>query len=341
MEKWIRKWEDRIGEVISQNSIIVGVVLFILVVVICVLGRGKSWLLPCGGVIGGCVALYQWYSDRRVKRAELLKELLFKFNEFDIEKLLRSEVGVEQSESDEAYFDLFSFLSYVCHLYRASVLTDGEFSSLKWDIVKVLENKYVLKLLVDAYDGVRKGDRPYHDLVKVGEENCTELFARLYGQLLYFGKCTSEDVGIEEGGSAVRQNTDVCVVAGMSFPTHLSVLNGIFHLGYRAHMRGGAVVGKNKLVWFANMINKVPPVDARDAWYNDWDESKGVIHEYWPSNEGGSDPKEKVRYAFGKYLGEHGVEYRFLGVFVFEGIDESKKCRKFKLVRKEILKSDL
>lgn len=331
MEKWIRSWEDRIGETISQNSILVGVVLVVLVVVICALGYGQSWLVPCGGVIGGCIALYQWHSDRRVKRAELLKELLFKYNEFDIEQLLRSESGTKQSKTDEVYFDLFSFLSYVCHLYRSSVLTDREFSSLKWDVVKILENRYVLELISDAYDGTRKEDSPYHDLVKVGEENCIETFARCYGDLVRSGKCTFTD-----------NRGDVLISAGDSFPNHLSVLNGVFYLGYRAHRRSVAVVGKNKLVWFANMINGVPPVGRRAGWYNDWDGSKNILREYWPSNEQGElVPKDEIRYTFGKYAKERGIEYRFLGVFKFVRIDAENQCRVYSRERTEITKSDL
>ena len=151
MKNWIQNIEEKAGEFFSSHVILICGVLVVVTGAICVTGHGGSWLTPCGAIVGACIAMYQWASDRRVKRSELLNELVTRFSKFDIEKMIHPSDDPDRTvtepyravSEDEGMFDLLTFLSYVCHLYRSYVISKREFSSLQWDIVKVLESDLV------------------------------------------------------------------------------------------------------------------------------------------------------------------------------------------------------
>ena len=305
-------------------------------------------------LIGGTFALIKWREDRAVTRAEHLERLLKRYGELGVKQKLKdleevefeSECEDQPSSQSESFTEVFDFLSYVYYLNANGVITNCEFAMFRHEIVSFLENEKVKDCIRTTWQGIQgrgRGDA-FGGLVECGARICNG-FAREFYQKLLDGSV--ENAQCQRAGEKQLINgsgNETLVKSGDVFRTHLDVLNGIFRMDYLAHMRGAARVGKNKLVWFANMINDVPPIGKRDIWYNEWDETEGVIREYWPSDAEERvkpAPKEELRYAFGKYLGKHSVEYRFLGVFTFIGVDKDIRCREFKLQRKEILKNDL
>lgn len=326
MTKWIHKLGDWIGEWITQNIVIIGILLTVGVFAICILGHGRSWLLPCGATIGGCVALYQWSSDRKVKRAELLREILGKLDALNIDSLtdgIGEYGGKDGAEAELA--DALTFLSYVCHLKRSYVLSRREFDSLKWNIVKILEKERVFDLIRVAYQDEKRrpSDMPYYDLVMEGTANCKAGFAEAYRELLRGKK--DVDIRYEEKSKVVYEERKVIDFIGSEkrYRTHLDVLNGIFNMGYRAHMRGGARLGSGEIVWFPKYVldEKMLTDQDKRGWHNVVSENGDSIKEFWPEGECWTDDSYHrdghVRMVFGMNMSKEGDSrsYVFLGVF--------------------------
>lgn len=328
MKNWIQNIEEKAGEFFSSHIILICGVLVVVTGAICVTGHGGSWLTPCGAIVGACIAMYQWASDRRVKRSELLNELVTRFSKFDIEKMIHPSDDPDLTvtepyravSEDEGMFDLLTFLSYVCHLYRSYVISKREFSSLQWDIVKVLESDLVYRFVHNVYGGVRiAADRPYHDLLVVGSQYCNDRYQVLYQELIE-GK-------IVEGGHILNRSQEggaescdhVSLIDGEKhYKNHLEILNGIFHMGYRGHMRGIARLPDGNSVWFPKYtISDNVKVNETNNWVNVMSNDGVEIMEFWPSRMKieKDRPTGELRYAFGMNVGLREEYYKFLGVF--------------------------
>ena len=347
--KKLKYIEDKVSEFVTDHIVLVCLILVLMVAVICITGHGKSWLAYCGAVIGGCVAFYQWIADRRIKRSELLNELIRRFSDFDIEKIVHSEdFGVAGVEED--LFDLLTFMSYVCHLYRTNILTKREFASLKWDVVKVLEVQSVFKIVLDAYCEVSKeDDRPYHDLLMIGRECCNEQFKIAYRDLLSGEK----DVKIpmtpraqEESLKTDDKSLVDKVGSGKKYKNHLEILNGIFNMGYRGHMKGAAKLSENISVWFPKYLSKMPAECNENEWVNVLQDDGVTLNEFWPRSHkvGDFHNQGEIRYVFGSKA-ERWDGYLFLGVYRFVGVvkmsGNEKEHYHFERVKCELTEEDV
>lgn len=338
MAKWIHKLGDWIGEWITQNIVVIGFMLTVGVFAICMLGHGRSWLLPCGATLGGCVALYQWCSDRKVKRAELLREILEKLDAINIDSLIDGigEYGGKDGAEAELA-DALTFLSYVCHLKRSYVLSRREFDSLKWDVVKILEKRETFDVIQDAYrdDKRRSSDMPYYDLVMEGAAYCKAGFAEAYRELLRGKK--DVEIRYEEKNKVVYGKRKVVDFVGSEkcYRAHLDVLNGIFNMGYRAHMRGGARLSSGEIVWFPKYVldEKMLTDQDKRGWHNVVSENGDSIKEFWSEGEYWADDSYHrnghVRIVFGMNVSKEADSrsYKFLGVF--KQVKKDKECYLF------------
>lgn len=308
--------------------------LYLAVIVSVVTGfalRGKGFgiyeiLTMIGCILAASFALIQWDSDRRVKRAELLNNLTKELTSLKINELAKK---LEESDEDEEsviegqIVDKLAFLSYVAYLGETRVLSNAEFDALRLDMVRNLESKTVIELVSDACAGNSKCDfLPYSYLLKYGVENCRKDVADKYMQLLQTAAEHKED-------EYDKQNSDGSCVDSINsnkfYRTHAVVLNDVFGLNYRAHMRGSAKLPDGSLVWFPKYREEkggglMPRNDGR--WANILDE-KGNLLEYWPKGdeikkERVEKLKGKTRYAFGMNIEEQEKGYKFLGVYKYK-----------------------
>lgn len=339
----IQRLEDEIGEWMSANIVLVCTLLIAGVGVLCLTGHGNSWLLPCGGVIGGCMVMYQWYSDRRIKRSELLRELVVEFNKYNVEELLRDGDGDLACE-EETLFDLLTFLTHVCHLNLSLVLSKEEYNSLKWDILKVLQNIGVFNLIKEVYNGREIDDCPYHDLLKVAVRDCKEPFKAAYSSLLKHE--LDVEVALEVGHklTAVKERGQIVdwIGSGRTYKNHLEVLNGIFNLGYLAHMRGGARLLDGTIVWFPKFVSEGARESVRIGdWTNELSKDGKVMVEIGFICR--KDLKYHVinsrRIVFGMDVGKSETTYRFLGIFKLA--KEEGQRYVYELTNENLLVSDV
>ena len=339
----VQRVEDEFGEWMSANIVLVCTLLIVGVGVLCLTGHGKSWLLPCGGVIGGCMVMYQWYSDRRIKRSELLRELVVEFNKYNVEELLRDGDGDLACE-EETLYDLLTFLTHVCHLKLSLAISKKEYNSLKCDMLKVLQNIYVFNLIKEVYGGCEIDDCPYHDLLKVAARDCKEPFKKAYSSLLKHKLDVEVDLEVGHKLTAVKEREQIVdwIGSGRTYKNHLEVLNGIFNLGYLAHMRGGARLLNGTIVWFPKFVSEGAAKSVRIGdWSNKLSKDGKVMFEIGFAS--GKDLKYHVinslRIVFGMDVGKNETSYRFLGVFKLAKIEDQRYV--YELTNEKLLVSDV
>ena len=289
-------------------------------------------LYAIGAVLAASVALIQWASDRRVKRAELLDQLIEKITTIDPNSLRGSESreseSVKAALQEKELTDKLAFLSYVAYLEATGILSDDEFSALRLDLVRILENRIVLELIVDACRG-NKGSKniPYRYLVQYGALNCEPTSRTEYKALLDIRRNVQPHEGHGAvAGTELQQQPSEGVIdtvsSGRTYATHLDVLNGIFRLGYRAHMRGGATLPDGRVVWFPKYYDSASrkQVEGHPAkWLNILDAKEGVLSEYWPlAAEPRTTWHKGPRYVFGMDMSGSPLVYRFLGIYKYE-----------------------
>ena len=327
----IRKIGHKVDEQISAYA------LYLAVIVSAVIG----WLLRREGVgmqeilaVIGCIlaasfALIQWDSGRRVKRAELLNNLINKLAQVKSNLKAKEGSNLESDDEDinkvdEKVVDQLIFLSYIAYLGEMCVLSGSEFNALRLDLISIMENGRFHDLIISACKDGRKGlFIPYEYLVSYGASHCNATFAKDYKALL-----RGDNVMPSENQKPDHVIDEVS--CSKWYRNHLEVLNGIFMFGYRAHMRGSAELPDGSLVWFPKYYNEGSEclINSKNAtkWINILDE-KGNLLEYWPKGdeikkERVEKLKGKTRYAFGMNLEEQDKGYKFLGVYQYK---ESKE----------------
>lgn len=319
----------------------------------------RATVYAVGAILASFIALIQWASSRRVKRVELVDRLIEKITAIDPNSLA---AALGEADSGKAALqekdltDKLAFLSYIAYLKKTDVLPDDEFNALRLDLVRILENGIVLDLIDNACSGNKDSKYiPYFYLLQYGAENCESTSANKYKKLLAIrGDIRPHEEHGAVAGSKLQQQLSNPVVnseerrekkdvgekkysvqtgevldtasSGKTYDTHLDVLNGIFKLGYRAHMRAGATLLDGREVWFPKYYDSVShPIQTGNCsdWINILNAKEGVILEYWPD---GIEPNEKTwnknyRYVFGKNLipqnRQGRLTYRFLGIYKF------------------------
>lgn len=321
----VRGWYKMVERWLSDYALIVSIVLLIFVAVFSS-GCKEKMICNMGAILAVSFAYLQWSTDRGVKRAELLRELISRFSGFHVEAIIHNEENEYDGET-ERMCSLLTFMSYVCQLRRSNVLSEHEFASLKWDFVKILEGGKVCKFIKDAYaQSSRVEDRPYHDLLVELHGNCKTSFRLEYQRLLEC--CGSEAEGVEIPPVDTVKKIDF-VGSEKRYANHLEVLNGIFNLGYRGHMQGAAMLPNGDAVWFPKYSTGKTPAVGQDKWSNFLSADGLELSEYLAENK----VRNKVyyregmkRYVFGRKMDGRAQQYQFLGVFEVEKEEESKVC---------------
>ena len=116
---------------------------------------------------------------------------------------------------------------------------------------------------------------------------------------------------------------------GMSYRTHLEVLNGIFNKGLLQHASGGSPLDENNIVWFPHIYKDKTAAGGR-LWYNTISDNGLELREHCTDAEkrfGGDKEKPKVfrRYVFAKFMDRNPNEYKFIGIFDFKKKEDAPK----------------
>lgn len=150
--------------------------------------RILTTIYAVGAILAASVALIQWASDRRVKRAELVDQLIEKITTIDPNSLLEvsgSGDTRELEKQDQEFSAKLSFLSYIAYLEATGILSDDEFNALRLDLVRILEHEKVSEMIEEACNGNKDSKYiPYFYLVKYGSENCKSTAAGTYKKIL-------------------------------------------------------------------------------------------------------------------------------------------------------------
>ena len=280
--------------------------------------RVRAMVYAAGAILASFMALIQWASGRRVKRAELVDRLIEKIETIDPNSLTEECESVdvkerekEREKHDQEFIAKLSFLSYIAYLQATGILSEDEFNALRLDLVRILEHEKVVGMIEEACNG-SKGSKyiPYSYLVRYGVTNCEPKSAGRYKAILdkkilvpqnaqmhkEMDRDKSEAVenagqnkglskrGGDDTGSGKEEVID-SVTSGKTYDTHVEVLNGIFKFSYRAHMRGCATLPDGRVVWFPkyyDSMRQVPIKVPSTEWVNILDSEKGVLSEYWP-----------------------------------------------------------
>lgn len=150
--------------------------------------RILTTIYAVGAILAASVALIQWASDRRVKRAELVDQLIEKITTIDPNSLLEvsgSGDTREAEKQDQEFSAKLSFLSYIAYLEATGILSDDEFNALRLDLVRILEHERVSDMIEDACRSNKDSKYiPYFYLVKYGAENCKSESVVKYKKIL-------------------------------------------------------------------------------------------------------------------------------------------------------------
>lgn len=308
--------------------------------------RIQAAVYATGAILASSVVLIQWESGVRVKRAELVDQLIDKMKTIDPNSLME-ECGsgdmIELEKQDQDFSAKLSFLSYTAYLEATGILSDDEFNALKLDLVRILEHVKVVGMIEEACNGNNAANKdantgskliPYRYLVKYGAANCKHGSAVRYKEILNRYESANHVPGnaeqtkdlAKEGSDDKAPDKDAVidsVTSGKTYGTHVEVLNGIFKLSYRAHMRGCAALPKGRMVWFPKYYDSSMQVSIKAPtaeWVNILDSQKGVLSEYWPLGIEMTEERldrwnKEPRYVFGMDKSRSPGVYRFLGVY--------------------------
>ena len=150
--------------------------------------RVRAAVYAAGTILASFMALIQWASGRRVKRAELVNRLIEKIETIDPNSLTEECESVDAKElekQDQEFIAKLSFLSYIAYLQATGILSDDEFNALRLDLVRILEHEKVVGMIEEACNG-SKGSKyiPYSYLVRYGVTNCEPKSAGRYKEIL-------------------------------------------------------------------------------------------------------------------------------------------------------------
>lgn len=341
MKKSIKEIEAFLIEWIPEYALSIA---FVLSVIVCIIQGLNLWtrLTAIGCIFSVIVTLAQWASARRVKRAELVDQL--------INKLVKIKTNSEEEPMDDTTEEAetrvykLAFLSYVAYLGETHVLSEAEFNALRLDLVSIMENGRIQELIVQACKNGGEGDFvPYKYLVQYGSKYCKKEIAEEYEKL--FKRSDNMNDKVDVLSDLTDEIDDVS--SSKTYKTHLDVLNVIFKFGYSAHMRGAARLPDGSMVWFPNYTvgeKREDAGDKTDSWVNVFNEKDNVILEYCPKDYELTDEKYKKRhygrrFAFGKDLANPQIGYRFLGVYESDG--KGTDYVRYKLVKSSLSKKDV
>ena len=104
------------------------------------------------------------------------------------------------------------------------------------------------------------------------------------------------------------------------YPTHLDVINGVFHRRLKAHRHGAHPLDRSIFIWFPHVSKNQSENDFPTEWKNILSANETEIKEYWPKNDKRALRKVQyyqnmTRYVFAHFLNTAG--YRFLGAFEY------------------------
>lgn len=109
---------------------------------------------------------------------------------------------------------------------------------------------------------------------------------------------------------------------GVTYATHIEVLNGLFGKHYKAYQRAECKLGNGYSVWFpvvSRTTNKNSPAvqTADNEWVNLLINNDTEIHQYWPNQS--HAPRQRLanekRITFAKFFSGGTYWYKFIGVF--------------------------
>ena len=192
IQKFSQYCERRFHELLMKNTVVFCCVVTIVGSVCLFFAYGHIRILTAlyaiGAVLAASVALIQWASDRRVKRAELLDQLIEKITTIDPNSLLEvsgSGDTRELEKQDQEFSAKLSFLSYIAYLEATGILSDDEFNALRLDLVRILEHEMVADMIEEACQSNKDSKyTPYFYLVKYGAANCKSDSVAKYRKIL-------------------------------------------------------------------------------------------------------------------------------------------------------------
>jgi len=110
---------------------------------------------------GGLSTLYLWYKSSRIRRAEFLRQIIERLRfdadivqvmyDIDYDKEWYDGNFHESGELERKVDALFSYLTYICYLYKNKMLTQKEFCVLQYAVHKVCLNRQAQEYLWNIY----------------------------------------------------------------------------------------------------------------------------------------------------------------------------------------------
>lgn len=149
----------------KQNNMLKLVIIFILVVGVLLLfdffGKFYSYLINFFAISGGVVALFQWHSSIKTRRAEYVNTLFTELNENEkIRQTLYVFYYDEQdwynkdfhgSDSEPVVDDTLNYLSYICYLRESHLISKNEFEFFKYAVDQSLHSRQVKEYLYNVF----------------------------------------------------------------------------------------------------------------------------------------------------------------------------------------------
>ena len=147
-----------------------------------------EFISVCIGVSGLVFGLYQYYAANKVRRSEILSELIFKLGS---DEEIRSAIylfeydncwfngSFRDSETEIKVDKTLQYLSYICYLYEQRIIKKNEFNVFEYEIARLFQNDCTidyfnfLKGFSEDVVGKRNGKAPFpfQDLLDFGIEN--------------------------------------------------------------------------------------------------------------------------------------------------------------------------
>ena len=113
-------------------------------------------------VLGAVVALYQWYVSNKIKKAEFLHQINEKLRSDEIMVKAFYEIEYGHKWYDESFHNgkngwepkidrLFMFLNYICYLRAQKIISENEFSILRYCVERVCSSVEAQSYLWNLY----------------------------------------------------------------------------------------------------------------------------------------------------------------------------------------------
>ena len=134
--------------------------------------------------VGGFFALFQWISANRIKRAELINQIVERLR-FD-QEMVSTMYMIEYDHSwyDDSFHDgtncveakidkFLSYLSYICYMRKMGIIQKKEFAILEYELRRTCSSHNVCAYLWNIYHFSKKQNLKctYQFLIDYGIEN--------------------------------------------------------------------------------------------------------------------------------------------------------------------------